>query len=285
MPKKNKSPQNLVIKANNNIKTPNINKSNLKINTNKIILIPKTHFPKISANLDNFYYKDYKLNPIAKNNLLNLNCDRNLNYTLKINNYNFPSSNNTIKTFDYKRIFTKPNNWPKEYLNNNNINVRKILFFDNNNKEINNRNSNYRKITKNNSYDSIINKIKYQNNLNQGKIEQMSQKIQKNNIKNNKYNQQKNNIYVNNINKIRIRHYSPENNHEKNKYKNLLNKDNVFYNIIRHNRSNSNSGKKECLNINNKNILREFIEQKKPYIKKTNIHNLIFHQRNLNNIF
>ena len=130
MPKKNKSPQNLVIKANNNIKTPNINKSNLKINTNKIILIPKTHFPKISANLDNFYYKDYKLNPIAKNNLLNLNCDRNLNYTLKINNYNFPSSNNTIKTFDYKPIFTKPNNWPKEYLNNNNINVRKILFFD-----------------------------------------------------------------------------------------------------------------------------------------------------------
>ena len=237
MPKKNKSPQNLVIKANNNIKTPNINKSNLKINTNKIILIPKTHFPKISANLDNFYYKDYKLNPIAKNNLLNLNCDRNLNYTLKINNYNFPSSNSTIKTFDYKPIFTKPNNWPKEYLNNNNINVRKILFFDNNNnKEIN---SNYRKMTKNHSYDSIMNKNKYQNNFNQGKIEQMSQKIQKNNIKNNKYNQQKNNIYVNNINKIRIRHYSPENNHEKNKYKNLLNKDNVFYNIIRHNRSNS----------------------------------------------
>ena len=41
MPKKNKSPQNLVIKANNNIKTPNINKSNLKINTDEIILIPK----------------------------------------------------------------------------------------------------------------------------------------------------------------------------------------------------------------------------------------------------
>jgi len=75
-----------------------------------------------------------------------------------------------------------------------------------------------------------------------------------NNIQN-KENKQKNNYELNNkMNKIKIRHYSPDNNIEKNKYNSLIKKEGIFTNIIRQNRSNSNSGEKKGLNYNYLNL-------------------------------
>ena len=222
---------------------------------------------------------------MAKNNLINSNNISNLNHTMKMNRNNFPSSNSTIKTFDYRPISTRPSYSPKQNMNNINLNIRKILIFDNNikGKGINSNNYNNRKMVKNHSYDSIMNKIKNQNNLHpnnsQSKLDLMSQNIQNNNNNNYYYkyynlNQQKNNLNVNNMNKIRMRHYSPDNNKEKNNlYKNLLKKDGLFTNIIRHNRSNSNSNSenKKGLNYNYLNLS-----------DKDNIHNILYQPRNIN---
>ena len=275
--------QKLVMKnVTNNAKAQNIKKMKINISPyKKIILIPKRHFPKIS---DNLYYTDNKYYPMAKNNLINSTNISNLNHTMKMNRNNFPSSNSTIKTFDYRPISTRPSYSPKQNMNNINLNIRKILIFDNNikGKGINSNNYNNRKMVKNHSYDSIMNKIKNQNNLHpnnsQSKLDLMSQNIQNNN--NNYYykyynlNQQKNNLNVNNMNKIRMRHYSPDNNKEKNNlYKNLLKKDGLFTNIIRHNRSNSNSNSenKKGLNYNYLNLS-----------DKDNIHNILYQPRNIN---
>ena len=161
------------------------------------------------------------------------------------NNTNLSSSNSTIKTFDYKPIYMRRSNSPP---NNNNLNIKRILLFDNNIKANNMINLRPKKMTKN-SYDSILNKIKYQNMMirknSQKKMSQILNNIQ------NKENKQKNNYELNNkMNKIKIRHYSPDNNIEKNKYNSLIKKQGIFTNIIRQNRSNSNSGEKKGLNYN-----------------------------------
>ena len=277
---KKQSPNSLN-KAINNINTPNVKQINMKINPNKnIILIPKKQFPKIS---NNFYYTDFKYNVIPKNNnisssIFNSNNTNSLTNSLKSNNNtNFPSFNSTIKTFDYKPIYMRQSNSPIS--NNNNLNIKRILLFDNNIKPINMNISQQKKMTKNHSYDSILNKIKYQNMLNRNNSqEKMNQKTQKINNNNNiRYhydiNKQKESLQLNNkMNKIRIRHYSPDNNIEKNKYNYLIKKDGLFTNIIRKNRSNSNSGEKKGLNYNILNLK-----------DRNNIHNLIHQPRNLNN--
>ena len=277
---KKQSPNSLN-EAINNINTPNVKQINMKINPNKnIILIPKKQFPKIS---NNFYYTDFKYNVIPKNNnisssIFNSNNTNSLTNSLKSsNNTNFPSFNSTIKTFDYKPIYMRQSNSPIS--NNNNLNIKRILLFDNNIKSINMNISQKKKMTKNHSYDSILNKIKYQNMLNRNNSqEKMNQKTQKINNNNNiRYhydiNKQKESLQLNNkMNKIRIRHYSPDNNIEKNKYNYLIKKDGLFTNIIRKNRSNSNSGEKKGLNYNILNLK-----------DRNNIHNLIHQPRNLNN--
>ena len=259
--------QNLVMnKAINNINTANIKQINMKLNPNKnIILIPKKQFPKISKN---FYYTDLKYTFLPKNSNISSNIFNNpnninsLRNTLKTNNNtNLSSSNSTIKTFDYKPIYMRQRNSPPN--NNNNLNIKRILLFDNNIKANNMRNLRPKKITKNHSYDPILNKIKYQNMANMvirknspEKMNQIFHNIQNNNIIfQNKENKQKYNYELNNkMNKIKIRHYSPDNNIEKNKYNSLIKKEGIFTNIIRQNRSNSNSGEKKGLNYNYLNL-------------------------------
>ena len=266
--------QNLIVnKAINNINTPNIKQINMKINPNKnIILIPKKHFPKISNNL---YYTDFKYNFMPKNgnissNIFNPNNTNSLNNSLRTNNNsNFPSSNSTIKTFDYKPIYMRQRNSPES--NNNVLNIKRILLFDNNNKLNIANNLQSKKIIRNHSYDSIINKIR---NNSQEKMNQMLYNIQKNNIKYQyNLNKQKESLLLNNkMNKIKMRRYSPENNIEKIKYNYLIKKGGLFTNIIRQNRSNSNSGMKKGLNYNYLNLG-----------KRNNIHNFVRQPRNLNN--
>ena len=270
--------QNLVVnKTTNNINTSNIKQINMKISPNKnIILIPKTQnlkFPKIS---DKLYFTNNKNNFRGiYNNIFNSSNIKSSNSSLKMNSKNksnLPSSNSTIKTFDYKPIYMRQRNSP---VNNNNLNVKRILLFDNNIKSINANNLQFKNMTKKHSYDSIFNNVKYQNIMNRNnsreKINQMVKNIQNNNIKNYNINKQRDSFQLNNLNKLKIRHYSPDNNMEKNKYKYLLKNDGLFINIIRQQRSNSNSGEKKCLNYNDLNLSG-----------KDSIRNLLHQPRNLN---
>ena len=270
--------QNLVVnKTTNNINTTNIKQINMKISPNKnIILIPKTQnlkFPKIS---DKLYFTNNKNNFRGiYNNIFNSSNIKSSNSSLKMNSKNksnLPSSNSTIKTFDYKPIYMRQRNSP---VNNNNLNVKRILLFDNNIKSINANNLQFKNMTKKHSYDSIFNNVKYQNIMNRNnsreKINQMVKNIQNNNIKNYNINKQRDSFQLNNLNKLKIRHYSPDNNMEKNKYKYLLKNDGLFINIIRQQRSNSNSGEKKCLNYNDLNLSG-----------KDSIRNLLHQPRNLN---
>ena len=52
------------------------------------------------------------------------------------------------------------------------------------------------------------------------------------------------------FNKIRIKHYSPENNNYKNKYTKLIGPDRIFFDTFKHNRINSDSKTKKVLNFN-----------------------------------
>ena len=273
------TPNLVVNKTTNNINTNNIKQINMKISPNKnIILIPKTHnhkFPKIS---DKLYFTNNKNNYRGSyNNIFNnSNNNTSSNNSLKMNsknNSNFPSSNSTIKTFDYKPIYMRQRNSP---VNSNNLNVKRILLFDNNIKSINANNLQFKNMTKKHSYDSVFNNIKYQNIMNRNnsreKINQMVKNIQNNNIKNYNINKQRDSYQLNNMNKLKIRHYSPDNNMEKIKYKYLLKNDGLFINIIRQQRSNSNSGDKKSLNYNDLNLSG-----------KDSIRNLLHQPRNLNN--
>lgn len=270
--------QNLVVnKTTNNINTPNIKQINMKISPNKnIILIPKTQNPKFPKISDKLYFTNNKNNFRGiYNNIFNSSNIKSSNSSLKMNSKNksnLPSSNSTIKTFDYKPIYMRQRNSP---VNNNNLNVKRILLFDNNIKSINANNLQFKNMTKKHSYDSIFNNVKYQNIMNRNnsreKINQMVKNIQNNNIKNYNINKQKDSFQLNNMNKLKIRHYSPDNNMEKNKYKYLLKNDGLFINIIRQQRSNSNSGEKKCLNYNDLNLSG-----------KDSIRNLLHQPRNLN---
>ena len=270
--------QNLVVnKTTNNINTTNIKQINMKISPNKnIILIPKTQNPKFPKISDKFYFTNNKHNFRGiYNNIFNSSNIKSSNSSLKMNSKNksnLPSSNSTIKTFDYKPIYMRQRNSP---VNNNNLNVKRILLFDNNIKSINANNLQFKNMTKKHSYDSIFNNVKYQNIMNRNnsreKINQMVKNIQNNNIKNYNINKQKDSFQLNNMNKLKIRHYSPDNNMEKNKYKYLLKNDGLFINIIRQQRSNSNSGEKKSLNYNDLNLSG-----------KDSIRNLLHQPRNLN---
>ena len=270
--------QNLVVnKTTNNINTTNIKQINMKISPNKnIILIPKTQNPKFPKISDKFYFTNNKNNFRGiYNNIFNSSNIKSSNSSLKMNSKNksnLPSSNSTIKTFDYKPIYMRQRNSP---VNNNNLNVKRILLFDNNIKSINANNLQFKNMTKKHSYDSIFNNVKYQNIMNRNnsreKINQMVKNIQNNNIKNYNINKQRDSFQLNNMNKLKIRHYSPDNNMEKNKYKYLLKNDGLFINIIRQQRSNSNSGEKKCLNYNDLNLSG-----------KDSIRNLLHQPRNLN---
>ena len=270
--------QNLVVnKTTNNINTTNIKQINMKISPNKnIILIPKTQNPKFPKISDKFYFTNNKNNFRGiYNNIFNSSNIKSSNSSLKMNSKNksnLPSSNSTIKTFDYKPIYMRQRNSP---VNNNNLNVKRILLFDNNIKSINANNLQFKNMTKKHSYDSIFNNVKYQNIMNRNnsreKINQMVKNIQNNNIKNYNINKQRDSFQLNNLNKLKIRHYSPDNNMEKNKYKYLLKNDGLFINIIRQQRSNSNSGEKKCLNYNDLNLSG-----------KDSIRNLLHQPRNLN---
>ena len=270
--------QNLVVnKTTNNINTTNIKQINMKISPNKnIILIPKTQNPKFPKISDKFYFTNNKNNFRGiYNNIFNSSNIKSSNSSLKMNSKNksnLPSSNSTIKTFDYKPIYMRQRNSP---VNNNNLNVKRILLFDNNIKSINANNLQFKNMTKKHSYDSIFNNVKNQNIMNRNnsreKINQMVKNIQNNNIKNYNINKQKDSFQLNNMNKLKIRHYSPDNNMEKNKYKYLLKNDGLFINIIRQQRSNSNSGEKKCLNYNDLNLSG-----------KDSIRNLLHQPRNLN---
>ena len=220
-------------------------------NKNNIIIIPKQKRPLITKNTNfqftngrnkffNFSNNEYFSRKHQTN--LSLNNFKNLTTKSKINNSDDQmSSEKNIRTFEYKSIFNRKKNSEEKNMKNilkENINVFKLQKLG------------IKKLTKNNSYDSIPYKINLQKKFNHLSLSCSNQNITNSNkIQNYDFNlKNKKNL------QIRIKHYSPNNNMYKNKYVNLFSKNgNIFSNIM-NKRSNSDSKKKKVLNYNNMNL-------------------------------
>ena len=222
-------------------------------NKNNIIIIPKQKRPLITKNTNfqfingrnkffNFSNNEYFSRKHQTN--LSLNNFKNLTTKSKINNSDGQmSSEKNIRTFEYKSIFNRKKNSEEKNMKNilkENINVFKLQKLG------------IKKLTKNNSYDSIPYKINLQKKFNHLSLSCSNQNITNTNT--NKIQNYDLNLKNKKNLQIRIKHYSPNNNMYKNKYVNLFSKNgNVFSNIM-NKRSNSDSKKKKVLNYNNMNL-------------------------------
>ena len=225
----------------------------LSNNKNNIIIIPKQKRPLITKNTNfqfingrnkffNFSNNEYFSRKHQTN--LSLNNFKNLTTKSKINNSDGQmSSEKNIRTFEYKSIFNQKKNSEEKNMKNilkENINVFKLQKLG------------IKKLTKNNSYDSIPYKINLQKKFNHLSLSCSNQNITNTNT--NKIQNYDLNLKNKKNLQIRIKHYSPNNNMYKNKYVNLFSKNgNVFSNIM-NKRSNSDSKKKKVLNYNNMNL-------------------------------
>ena len=245
--KNNNSPNHIY---NEEIRNNNFMKQISK-NKNNIILIPKQNRPLINKtnNLQFFYnrnkqlnFSDNKIYFITNKTNLSPNNLKNLTIKPEIKNSNGQiSSQENIRTFEYKSIFRRKKNSEEKISNNifkEKINIVKLQNFS------------IKQLKKNNSYDSIPYKINLQNKFNHVSLSCSNQnitnpsKIQYYNI-----NQKKNkNLH------FRIKYYSPNNNMHKNKYVNLFSKNGFAFSNIMNKRSNSDSKKKKVLNYNNINL-------------------------------
>ena len=222
-------------------------------NKNNIIIIPKQKRPLITKNTNfqfingrnkffNFSNNEYFSRKHQTN--LSLNNFKNLTTNSKINNNDGQmSSEKNIRTFEYKSIFNRKKNSEEKNMKNilkENINVFKLQKFR------------IKKLTKNNSYDSIPYKINLQKKFNHLSLSCSNQNITNTNTnKIPNYNLNQNN--KKNL-QIRIKHYSPNNNMYKNKYVNLFSKNGIVFSNIMNKTSNSDSKKKKVLNYNNMNL-------------------------------
>ena len=222
-------------------------------NKNNIIIIPKQKRPLITKNTNfqfingrnkffNFSNNEYFSRKHQTN--LSLNNFKNLTTKSKINNNDQQtSSEKNIRTFEYKSIFKRKKNSEEKTIKNilkEKINVFKLQKLG------------IKKLTKNNSYDSIPYKINLQKKFNHLSLSCSNQNITNTNT--NKIQNYDLNLKNKKNLQIRIKHYSPNNNMYKNKYVNLFSKNgNVFSNIM-NKRSNSDSKKKKVLNYNNMNL-------------------------------
>ena len=245
--KNNNSPNHIY---NEEIRNNNFMKQISK-NKNNIILIPKQNRPLINKtnNLQFFYnrnkqlnFSDNKIYFITNKTNLSPNNLKNLTLKPRIKNSNGQiSSQENIRTFEYKSIFRRKKN--SEEKNSNNIFKEKINI-------VKLPNFSIKQLKKNNSYDSIPYKINLQNKFNHVSLSCSNQNItNQSKIQYYNINQKKNkNLH------FRIKHYSPNNNILKNKYVNLFSKNGFAFSNIMNKRSNSDSKKKKVLNYNNINL-------------------------------
>ena len=245
--KNNNSPNHIY---NEEIRNNNFMKQISK-NKNNIILIPKQNRPLINKtnNLQFFYnrnkqlnFSDNKIYFITNKTNLSPNNLKNLTIKPRIKNSNGQiSSQENIRTFEYKSIFRRKKN--SEEKNSNNIFKEKINI-------VKLPNFSIKQLKKNNSYDSIPYKINLQNKFNHVSLSCSNQNItNQSKIQYYNINQKKNkNLH------FRIKHYSPNNNMLKNKYVNLFSKNGFAFSNIMNKRSNSDSKKKKVLNYNNINL-------------------------------
>ena len=258
---------------NNQIKNANIkNKILIKENRNNnfmknsskqnnIILIPKQskflmnnsknkrfRNNQISNNINKFLDKKQ----FPKSNVQNKIMSNNIKYLTNISkiNNNQNQIQKNIRTFEYKSVIKKRNNSPspQKFINNRNS----LLLNQENIKIINLRNLGLKQLTKNNSYDSIINRKNIKNVSKNKSLSDLNQNI--NGISYLDLKQRSNKNLLNNKNKIRIKHYSPQNNNSKNKYSNLLEPNRIFFDKLNHQRTNSDTKNKRVLNFNNINL-------------------------------
>ena len=245
--KNNNSPNHIY---NEEIRNNNFMKQISK-NKNNIILIPKQNRPLLNKtnNLQFFYnrnkqlnFSDNKIYFITNKTNLSPNNLKNLTLKPRIKNSNGQiSSQENIRTFEYKSIFRRKKN--SEEKNSNNIFKEKINI-------VKLPNFSIKQLKKNNSYDSIPYKINLQNKFNHVSLSCSNQNItNQSKIQYYNINQKKNkNIH------FRIKHYSPDNNMLKNKSVNLFSKNGFAFSNIMNKRSNSDSKKKKVLNYNNINL-------------------------------
>ena len=245
--KNNNSPNHIY---NEEIRNNNFMKQISK-NKNNIILIPKQTRPLINKtnNLQFFYnrnkqlnFSDNKIYFITNKTNLSPNNLKNLTIKPRIKNSNGQiSSQENIRTFEYKSIFRRKKN--SEEKNSNNIFKEKINI-------VKLPNFSIKQLKKNNSYDSIPYKINLQNKFNHVSLSCSNQNItNQSKIQYYNINQKKNkNLH------FRIKYYSPNNNMLKNKYVNLFSKNGFDFSNIMNKRSNSDSKKKKVLNYNNINL-------------------------------
>ena len=245
--KNNNSPNHIY---NEEIRNNNFMKQISK-NKNNIILIPKQNRPLLNKtnNLQFFYnrnkqlnFSDNKIYFITNKTNLSPNNLKNLTLKPRIKNSNGQiSSQENIRTFEYKSIFRNKKNSEEKNISNKfkeKINIVKLPNFS------------IKQLKKNNSYDSIPYKINLQNKFNHVSLSCSNQNItNQSKIQYYNINQKKNkNIH------FRIKHYSPDNNMLKNKYVNLFSKNGFAFSNIMNKRSNSDSKKKKVLNYNNINL-------------------------------
>ena len=258
---------------NNQIKNANIkNKILIKENRNNnfmknsskqnnIILIPKQskflmnnsknkrfRNNQISNNINKFLDKKQ----FPKSNVQNKIMSNNIKYLTNISkiNNNQNQIQKNIRTFEYISVIKKRNNSPspQKFINNRNS----LLLNQENIKIINLRNLGLKQLTKNNSYDSIINRKNIKNVSKNKSLSDLNQNI--NGISYLDLKQRSNKNLLNNKNKIRIKHYSPQNNNSKNKYSNLLEPNRIFFSKLNYQRTNSDTKTKRVLNFNNINL-------------------------------
>ena len=258
---KSKVNRNKQVKNNNNINNKILIKENRNNNfiknvpRQKNILIPKQSKFLMNNNKIKRFSNDKKNNNIynlidnkqfPKSNGLNKTMNDNLKYLTNISkiNNNKNQLQNNIRTFEYKSIIKKKKNSPQKFISQRNS----LLLNKENIKLINLQNLGIKKLTKNNSYDSILNRNNIKNTFRNKSLSNINQNII--GVPYSDLNQKGNKNHLNKINKIRIKHYSPENNNYKNKYTKLIGPDRIFFSTFKHNRINSDSKTKKVLNFN-----------------------------------
>ncbi len=201
-----------------------------------------------------------------------------ISHNIKLNNDEEMPSNKSFRTFNYRSIFTRKNYSPNQYITQNKGN--QISSYETNLQRINLNQLRFKHMKKNNSYDSIKNKLISQNKIpfniitNLGQIP-INNKSSNNNNNINYLKQRNDNIQLkNNNNKIMTRHYSPDNNINKNRNTNIYlfgNKE--FIKKIRNKRSNSDPNVKKIVNYNRINVAG-FENMNYSYHMPKNINNL-----------